>query len=54
MERISHDISDVDSNAIDLQADGATRLVDTALYEINLLIEKKKQIEKENDDCKYG
>ena len=45
-------ISDVDSNAIDLQADGATRLVDTALYEINLLIEKKKQIEKENDDCK--
>ena len=45
-------ISDVDANAIDLQADGATRLVDTALYEINLLIEKKKQIEKENDDCK--
>lgn len=44
-------ISDVDSNAIDLQADGATRLVDTALYEINLLIERKKQIEKENDDC---
>ena len=43
-------ISDVDANTIDLQADGATRLVDTALYEINLLIEKKKQIEKENDD----
>ena len=44
-------ISDVDANTIDLQADGATRLVDTALYEINLLIEKKKQIKKENDDC---
>tara|TARA_Y100001970_G_scaffold241005_1_gene304214 strand:- start:702 stop:1682 length:981 start_codon:yes stop_codon:yes gene_type:complete len=43
-------ISDVDSNAIALQADGATRLVDTALYEINLLIEKKKQIEMDNDD----
>jgi uncharacterized protein YegL len=40
-------ISEVDSNAIDLQADGATRLVDTALCEINLLIEKKKQIEME-------
>lgn len=44
-------ISDVDANTIDLRADGATRLVDTALYEINLLIEKKKQIKKENDDC---